>query len=172
MPMQIYQGKPLFVGGKLAMSSSCCCDQPECGGCESGTTPQQIDVTMPSMTPTDGCVTCGGSGATYRLDFLSGDTYPAKSSGTCVWQLVIDESPPVGCAEVEKVTATMSWNSGANTVQWEVQIDGHPGGTIHVFTQITPDTWPIDCSALSNKSIPSAASGACSASGPALITAV
>ena len=171
MTIQFYNGVPLFVNGAPAMDPACCCGGIDCGGCAVDTGPDQIDVTMPTLTPGDGCPSCGGSGATYRLDFLTGDTYPAKNSGQCIWQLILD-SPPVGCAEVEKVTATMSWDSGAGTVVWEIQIDGHPGGTIHVFTQVTPDNWPIDCGDITDKAIPTAVSGACFASGPALINSV
>jgi hypothetical protein len=75
MPLMIYGGKLLVVGGALAADPACCCEASSCTCCQSGTVPDTIPLLI-SGIGNGSCQGCGSVNGSYSLRYVSG----------CLWQ--------------------------------------------------------------------------------------
>ncbi len=114
--VRLLQGKPLMVGGKVALSDNCCCQTGACchahgictvatssaclsaGGIFQGVgtvcTPNpccpntvSIEVTLSGVSVSCGCV--GGSGHSVRVTGSIGGTYTLPNTGGCGFEYTV-----------------------------------------------------------------------------------
>lgn len=139
MPIYTSDGKILASGGKVAASETCCCGATPCSFCDSGTTPNTLDITLSGIADeVCTCTTFDGlyaniqqeSECSWRFDGIVFEPCPGDSGSYnyTVNAQIVDS----GANRVFRVNLSFLYSGGSYTARWEY-ILGSSGSSVDCF---------------------------------------
>lgn len=123
--LRFLDGDLLFVGGNLAMSEDCCCDDVPVAYCEAcdEDLPDEVSVTI------SGFVATGGANIADCPCYNLG-TITVSRTTPCEWRYVVD-STCTGGTQIQVILGITSLGGGAKLLQ--IRVEEIPSGSFSIW---------------------------------------